>query len=93
MLWQKIDDSNNYAALVRLLTTETAPEHRAARQLHGRGSEIPRSVGEPAAADIGLVTPVLSASVQDSYRVVDHLVHDVSGRADVANAADALADQ
>jgi hypothetical protein len=29
MLWQKIDDANNYAALVRLLTTETAPEHRA----------------------------------------------------------------
>ena len=28
MLWQKIDDSNNYAALVHLLTTETAPEHR-----------------------------------------------------------------
>ena len=28
MLWQKIDDSNNYAALVRLLTTETSPEHR-----------------------------------------------------------------
>ena len=29
MLWQKIDDSNNYAALVHLLTTETPPEHRA----------------------------------------------------------------
>jgi hypothetical protein len=29
MLWQKIDDSKNYAALVRLLTTETAPEHRS----------------------------------------------------------------
>src|ERR1700739_2140696 len=29
MLWQKIDDSNNYAALVRLLTTEPPPEHRA----------------------------------------------------------------
>jgi hypothetical protein len=29
MLWQKIEDYNNYAALVRLLTTETAPEHRA----------------------------------------------------------------
>jgi hypothetical protein len=28
MLWQKIDDANNYAALVRLLTTETSPEHR-----------------------------------------------------------------
>jgi len=30
MLWQKIDDSNNYAALVRLLTSETPPEHREA---------------------------------------------------------------
>jgi hypothetical protein len=29
VLWQKIDDANNYAALVRLLTSETAPEHRA----------------------------------------------------------------
>ncbi|HUE32389.1 MAG TPA: hypothetical protein VMQ38_05725 [Mycobacterium sp.] len=29
MLWQKIEDSNNYAALVHLLTTETPPEHRA----------------------------------------------------------------
>jgi hypothetical protein len=29
MLWQKIDDSNNYAALVHLLTTETPPKHRA----------------------------------------------------------------
>ena len=28
MLWQKIENFNNYAALVRLLTTETAPEHR-----------------------------------------------------------------
>ncbi|OBF12660.1 hypothetical protein A5730_03680 [Mycobacterium sp. ACS4054] len=28
MLWQKIEDFNNYAALVHLLTTETAPEHR-----------------------------------------------------------------
>jgi hypothetical protein len=29
MLWQKIEDYNKYAALVRLLTSETAPEHRA----------------------------------------------------------------
>jgi hypothetical protein len=29
MLWQKIDDSNNYAALVHLLTKEVPPEHRA----------------------------------------------------------------
>ena len=29
MLWQKIEDSNNYAALVHLLTNEVAPEHRA----------------------------------------------------------------
>jgi len=29
MLWQKIDASNDYAALVRLLTTDTPPEHRA----------------------------------------------------------------
>jgi hypothetical protein len=29
MLWQKVEDSNNYAALVHLLTTETPPEHRA----------------------------------------------------------------
>jgi hypothetical protein len=29
MLWQKIEDFNNYAALVHLLTTETPPEHRA----------------------------------------------------------------
>ncbi|BBZ69722.1 hypothetical protein [Mycobacterium paraseoulense] len=29
MLWQKIDDSNNYAALVHLLTKEIPPEHRA----------------------------------------------------------------
>lgn len=29
MLWQKIEDANNYAALVHLLTTETPPEHRA----------------------------------------------------------------
>jgi hypothetical protein len=29
MLWQKIDDANNYAALVNLLTKETPPEHRA----------------------------------------------------------------
>jgi hypothetical protein len=29
VLWQKIEDYNNYAALVRLLTSETAPEHRA----------------------------------------------------------------
>ncbi|OBI98852.1 hypothetical protein A5660_04490 [Mycobacterium alsense] len=28
MLWQKIEDFENYAALVRLLTTETAPEHK-----------------------------------------------------------------
>ena len=28
MLWQKIENFNSYAALVRLLTTETAPEHR-----------------------------------------------------------------
>ncbi|OBG61637.1 hypothetical protein [Mycobacterium sp. E3339] len=28
MLWQKIEDFNNYAALVHLLTTETAPEHK-----------------------------------------------------------------
>ncbi len=28
MLWQKIDDSNNYAALVHLLTNEVPPEHR-----------------------------------------------------------------
>ncbi len=28
MLWQKIDDSNNYAALVHLLTKETPPQHR-----------------------------------------------------------------
>ncbi|OBB64188.1 MULTISPECIES: hypothetical protein [unclassified Mycobacterium] len=28
MLWQKIENFNNYAALVHLLTTETAPEHR-----------------------------------------------------------------
>ncbi len=29
MLWQKIDDSNNYAALVHLLTKEVPAEHRA----------------------------------------------------------------
>ena len=29
MLWQKIDDTNNYAALVHLLTEETPPEHKA----------------------------------------------------------------
>ncbi len=29
MLWQKIDNSNNYAALVHLLTNEISPEHRA----------------------------------------------------------------
>jgi hypothetical protein len=29
MLWQKIEDYDNYSALVRLLTSETAPEHRA----------------------------------------------------------------
>ena len=29
MLWQKIDDSNNYAALVHLLTKEIPREHRA----------------------------------------------------------------
>ncbi|WP_231983540.1 hypothetical protein [Mycobacterium sp. E2733] len=29
MLWQKIDDSNNYAALVHLLTKEIPQEHRA----------------------------------------------------------------
>ena len=29
MLWKKIDDSNNYAALVHLLTKETPREHRA----------------------------------------------------------------
>ncbi|HET9892850.1 MAG TPA: hypothetical protein VFQ42_20370, partial [Mycobacterium sp.] len=29
MLWQRIDDSNNYAALVQLLTKEVPPEHRA----------------------------------------------------------------
>lgn len=29
MLWQRIDDSNNYAALVHLLTKEVPPEHRA----------------------------------------------------------------
>ncbi|BBY20451.1 hypothetical protein [Mycobacterium stomatepiae] len=29
MLWQKIDDSNNYAALVHLLTKEVPPEYRA----------------------------------------------------------------
>ncbi|OBH45848.1 hypothetical protein [Mycobacterium mantenii] len=29
MLWQRIDDANNYAALVHLLTTEIPPEHRA----------------------------------------------------------------
>ena len=29
MLWQKIEDANNYAALVHLLTTDTPPEHRA----------------------------------------------------------------
>ena len=29
MLWQKIDDSNDYAALVHLLTKEVPPEHRA----------------------------------------------------------------
>jgi hypothetical protein len=29
MLWQKIQDYNNCAALVHLLTTETPPEHRA----------------------------------------------------------------
>ena len=29
MLWQKIDDSNNYAALVHLLTNDTPPQHRA----------------------------------------------------------------
>ncbi|WP_374025980.1 hypothetical protein [Mycobacterium sp. HNNTM2301] len=28
MLWQKIENFNNYSALVGLLTTETAPEHR-----------------------------------------------------------------
>ena len=28
MLWQKIEDTDNYAALVRLLSTETAPQHR-----------------------------------------------------------------
>jgi hypothetical protein len=28
MLWQKIDPSNDYAALVRLLTTDIPPEHR-----------------------------------------------------------------
>lgn len=28
MRWQKIDDSNNYAALVHLLTNDTPPEHR-----------------------------------------------------------------
>lgn len=28
MLWQKIDDSNNYAALVQLLTHDISPEHR-----------------------------------------------------------------
>jgi hypothetical protein len=28
MLWQKIDDSNNYAALVHLLTNDIPPEHR-----------------------------------------------------------------
>ncbi|KZS60336.1 hypothetical protein [Mycobacterium ostraviense] len=28
MLWQKIDDSNNYAALMHLLTNDTPPEHR-----------------------------------------------------------------
>jgi hypothetical protein len=29
MLWQKIDDANNYAALVHLLTNEVPAEHRA----------------------------------------------------------------
>ncbi|KZS62743.1 MAG: hypothetical protein K2X56_17880 [Mycobacterium pseudokansasii] len=28
MLWQKVDDSNNYAVLVQLLTNDAPPEHR-----------------------------------------------------------------
>ena len=28
MLWQKISPANDYATLVRLLTTDIAPEHR-----------------------------------------------------------------
>ena len=60
MLWQKIDDANNYAALVRLLTTETRARAPGARQLHVRGAEVPRPVGEPSAADLGLVTAVLT---------------------------------
>ncbi len=93
MLWQKIEDSNNYAALVHLLTTEIRARAPGARQLHGRGPEIPRSVAEPSAADVGLVTPVLVARFRIRAASRDHLVHDVGGRANVANASHRLADE
>ena len=63
MLWQKIHESNNYAALVHLLTNEIAPEHRApgTGQLNVRGLEVSRPMEKPLVADFGMVTPVLTA--------------------------------
>ena len=60
MLWQKIDDSNNYAALVHLLTKEIPPEHRAPGSYMFEALKYRDQWAEPSAADVGLVTPVLS---------------------------------
>jgi len=73
MLWQKIEDSNDYAALVHLLTNDIAPEHRGPGRLHVRGPEVPRSMAKPTAADVGLVTALL---IQDSCRLPTGVVLD-----------------
>ena len=69
MLWQKIDDANNYAALVHLLTKEVPPEHRGPGSYMVEALKYPRSMGEPVAADVGLVTPVLSVSAGARPRI------------------------
>ena len=61
MLWQKIDDANNYAALVHLLTTETPPEHRVPGSYMVEALKYRDQWESRSAADVGLVTPVLSA--------------------------------
>ena len=62
VLWQKISPVNDYATLVRLLTTDIAPEHRGPGTYMYDALKYARPVAEPTATDLCLVALVLTAT-------------------------------